>query len=85
MNTSENSDQRGDRFLSTLMPKKIMSLNRMILTSFDQFLSENPKFRMRRKKSTHAHPLVDGYPQLFITLQDNNTKNNQDLRFNKLN
>ena len=85
-----------DEYFRKLQPKtrpipvnndaeKIMSLNRMILTSFDQFLSENPKFRMRRKKSTHAHPLVDGYPQLFITLQDNNTKNNQDLRFNKLN
>ena len=55
--------------------KKIMSLNHAILTTFDQFLSENPKFRMRRKRPTHAHPLANGYPQPFITLQDNNTKN----------
>ena len=34
--------------------KKIMSLNHMILNSFDQFLSENPKFRTCRK-NLHVH------------------------------
>ena len=74
-----------DKYFRKLQPKtrpipvntdaeNIMSLNHMISTSFDQFLSENPDFRMRGKEPTCAHPLADGYPQPFITLQDNNTK-----------
>jgi len=48
--------------------EKIMNMNHTILTSLDQFLSENTKFRMHDKTPMHAHLLADGYPQPFITL-----------------
>ena len=75
----ETWDTLADEYFRELQPKtrpipvntdveKIMSLNRATSTSFDQFLSENPEFRTRRKKPLHAHPLADGYPQPFITL-----------------
>ena len=61
---------------------KIMNANCAISTPLDQFLSENPKFRMRDKKHMCTHPLANGYPQPFIMLQ-HNTSNHQDLRFDK--
>jgi len=53
---------------------KIMNANCAISTPLDQFLSENPKFRMHDKNATHVQLLADGYPQLFIMLQYNTSK-----------